>query len=276
MKIATYNILSGGFDSYTYAYSKPDRLKLLQKALRKINAVFIGLVDTFRWKDIYSDENLEKMFGYRTAFHIDMNDTRVDKKIGIAVMTDLPLKSFKAVRLYNRDCIKVTLVDNKKLVDIFAVYLDDISEDVRLKEINVLLKNINSNPTVIMGDLNAVGKADVKSLKENFEGFLNERRDFLKTDEYKTYYKPAYEHLVRAEAIELIRSKDFKEAKNKDATLPTLPTKLHPLKAEKPLLRADHIFVSPGLKITDFKVYSGDLFEKTSDHFPISADVDVV
>jgi len=124
MRIASYNIMSGGFNSYTYGYSIPDRLYLLRKAIKLISADFIGLIDTFRWRDIYTEKDLKKLFGYKKVFYINMNDTRVDKNIGIVVMTNLPVNDFKNVRLYNRDCIKITLIEKKILIDVFTIYLN--------------------------------------------------------------------------------------------------------------------------------------------------------
>lgn len=56
---------------------------MLQKALKSIDADFIGLIDTFKWKETFSSNELSEKFGYKNVFHINMEDTRVEKNIGV-------------------------------------------------------------------------------------------------------------------------------------------------------------------------------------------------
>ena len=122
MKIAAYNIASGGFNSYDSLSDQPERLPLLQKVIKKIGADFIGLVDTFRWREVFTTNDLRKIFGYQNTFHININDQRVDERIGIAVLTNLPVKHFKSIRLKTRDCLKTQIDHQGKVIDIFTLY----------------------------------------------------------------------------------------------------------------------------------------------------------
>jgi len=99
MKIASYNIMSGGFNDYNFNSLKPQRLDLLKKAIKEIDADFIGLIDTFKWKDIFRQQDLKKLFNYKKVFHINMDDVRVDKKIGLTVLTNFLNVKFKKVSL---------------------------------------------------------------------------------------------------------------------------------------------------------------------------------
>jgi len=76
MRIASYNIMSGGFNSYNTTSAAPQRLPLLQKAIREIGADIIGLVDTYRWNEIYTEADLKRLFGYKYAYCINLNDER--------------------------------------------------------------------------------------------------------------------------------------------------------------------------------------------------------
>ncbi len=62
MKVATYNIMSGGFTDYDYSLPHPTRLPLIQKAVKAINADFIALIDTFRWDELHSNNKIASMY----------------------------------------------------------------------------------------------------------------------------------------------------------------------------------------------------------------------
>ena len=96
MKIATYNIMSGGFGNYSSSIPKtPERLPLLKQALKTIGADFLGLVDTFHWRSTFLPEDLQKIFDYRCAFCIDLEDLdkdHPDRRFGgVPYLTNLPV-----------------------------------------------------------------------------------------------------------------------------------------------------------------------------------------
>jgi len=109
MKIAAYNVMSGGFNTYTHEGNNPERLTLLQQVIKGIDADFIGLVDTFRWKEMFTTEDLKRLFDYKQAFHIDMDDDWVDKKIGIAILTNLKVRQFQKVRIKTTSSVKAEI-----------------------------------------------------------------------------------------------------------------------------------------------------------------------
>jgi endonuclease/exonuclease/phosphatase family metal-dependent hydrolase len=170
------------------------------------------------------------------------------------VLTNSEVKNFEKIRLFNRNAIKTEVVFEGKLVDIFSIYLDDMSEDIRLEQIKSLFKLINKNkPTIFMGDLNTMD-IDDKAVLPNL-GI--ELKNILKD-------------MSRGEVIKFIKNNGFIDA-NIDR-LKTVPTKLFPIKIDKAILRLDYIFYSQNLKLRNFEVLIGEIFDKTSDHFPIEAE----
>jgi len=160
MEILSYNIMSGGLKDYSDMSNKPERLELLKETIVKEEADFVSLIDTHRWTEIYTVDDLKNIFGYKNAFLVKLDDERLIKKghdNGITVLTNLEVKNFEKIRLFNRNAIKTEVVFEGKLVDIFSIYLDDMSEDIRLEQIKSLFKLIDKNkPTIFMGDLNTM------------------------------------------------------------------------------------------------------------------------
>ena|SRR3989304_6290594 len=276
MKVATYNILSGGFNSYSTNAQLPQRLQILQAGIKQIKADFIGLVDTFRWKELYSEKELQTLFGFKYAFHIDMDDIRVHKQIGIAVLTNIEGVRFHKIRLKTRNCIKAEVSLNNKVIDIFTAYLDDISEDAREIQMHALLDIRVTHPTIIMGDLNSISKEDVEELKLDWKRYLQNHPEFLKTKTYRSYCVPAFKEICKARVLEQIKSQGFIEVLDSKNKKPTALTKLHPWNMSEPILRVDHIFHTKGIKASSFEVLNSPVFEYASDHYPVVCNIEVV
>ncbi len=274
MKIATYNISSGGFNDYSSNSQIPQRLDSLKKVIKYIDADFITLVDTFRWKELFSDKDLEQIFGYSHTFHIDMDDIRVDKRIGIAVLTNIDEITFHNIRLKTRNCIKSQILTKNDTVDIFSMYLDDVSEEVRQTQIDSLFTNLNYHPTIVMGDMNCILKEEVEELRSGFSSFLKSNPEFTETEMYDKYCIPALNQIFKATVLENVKSHGFVEAINEGKRKPTSLTKLHSWNMEKPIFRVDHIFHTKDIQSSDFKVLDDEMFEYVSDHYPIVCNVD--
>ena len=271
MKIASYNILSGGFNSYGYESSLPERLELLKKAIGIINADFIGLIDTFRWDALYSISQLSELFGYKKAYCINLNDIRLKEKghnNGITVLTNLPVDQFKTITLETRDAIKTTLQINNNELDIFTVYLDDLSEDVRVKQTRTLLKYVDqTKPTIIMGDLNTISLGDIKKLTPLIDKFAANNRQLYES------MKSVLNEMKRGEVTKIFKENKLLDADKDGET--TAPTRLFPAKIEGSVLRIDYAFHTNKIHVSDFKVLKDLIFDKTSDHYPIVFNIDI-
>ena len=267
MKIASYNIMSGGFNTYTYDVNDPNRLDLLKKTLNNIDADFIGLVDTFRWKDIFSENNLKNIFNYKYAFCINSEDKWVDPNIGSTILTNLPLKEVKSFRISTTNCIKAVVEFNGKLIDIYTVYLNYLYESRRMEQIKYLLGKAKKKNSIIMGDLNSVAPEDKNELKKNFQKFIDTHPKFKKRNDYD-YYIEKMNGLYKTQVIPTIRKSGFKDADRKYSN-PTAFTKLYGHDVPVSIFRVDYILHTPDIKINNYIVMKGGIFEKASDHYPI-------
>jgi len=267
--------MSGGFRSYDLvsrnlkkpSLPTPERLPQIQQAVKKIDADFIGLIDTHGWKRIFSLEELKKKFGYPYVFHTPLEDNRPEvPESGITVLSRFPVFNFETVRLHSRNAVKSIIDIEGRQVDIFTVYLDDLSEETRVSQVKALCNLMDKRKTIVMGDFNSILPEKVLELKIKWKLVLMMKPDFKKNPSFNTYFKPVFESLCNAQAINLLRKNGFLDARGQTKTN-TFPTPLLPLNLP-PLLQVDYIFHTPDLKV-DINVPTEKLFNKASDHFPI-------
>lgn len=262
MKILSYNIMSGGFSGYDYSVEYPQRLDVIKKVVATAGADIVSLIDTFRWDEIYTNDEIAKIFGYKNAYCINLNDERLRKlghNNGITILSNLDDINFKTVSLGSRDCAQSEFFHNGQKIKLFSLYLDDLSENVRVDQLNNLGKHLGDKlKVIIMGDLNTISPRDSEETKKRINKFITKNPKF-------SFLKNQFMDMARAEVIKKLSSASFKDAsKNSDCTAPTKLTGL----SEKPLLRLDYCFYK-NLSIKDFKVLTGDIYEEASDHFPI-------
>ena len=270
MKILSYNILSGGFNSYNYESPTPERLGLLEKVIHIIHADFVGLIDTFRWDSLYSNDQLCQIFGYKNAYCINLNDERLKKKghsTGITVLTNLPVESFETISLGTRDAIKTDIRINNNKLDIFTVYLDDLDEDTRIGQINALLSQRQDSSTIIMGDLNTLSPDEATRLTPLINKFFTEHPNLSES------FMPVLDEMKRGEVTRILERHRFLDA-DKNGT-PTAPSKLFPVRIESALFRVDYAFHTKDIQISNFKVPKDSILDQTSDHYPIVFEVDI-
>jgi hypothetical protein len=128
MEILSWNIMSGGFNSYASLAKIPDRIDLLVSTIRSIDADFVNLVDTHRWTEVFTTEDLIRLFGYANVYSVKLDDERL-KAIrhdnGVTVLTRLPVERFETKRIFSRNAIKTSVGG----IDIFTTYLDDARRD---------------------------------------------------------------------------------------------------------------------------------------------------
>jgi endonuclease/exonuclease/phosphatase family metal-dependent hydrolase len=261
MKIISYNIMSGGFKDYGDKSQIPERLEIIKQAIKKENADFVSLIDTYRWSEVFSLEDIKNIFGYKNVFTVKLNDDRLIKKghdNGITVMTNMEVNRFTEIRLFNRNAIKTEVVIDKKIIDVFSIYLDDLSEDTRLKQLKSLFSMIKStNPTLFMGDINSMDKEDKTVIP------------WVNLDLNKVL-----EDMNKGEVITFIKENGFIDTNT--LRLKTAPSKLFPIKLAKPVMRIDYIFHNKYFRTEEFNVLYDNEFNRASDHFPIEASVDLL
>lgn len=268
MRIASYNILSGGFDQYRKDLKKSRRFNVLKQAIIKLNADFIGLIDTYRWDEIYTNKQIAELFSYKKAYCINLNDDRLRRighNNGITVLTNNEVKSVETISLKTRDAIRARMIIDEKGVDVYTVYLDDLSEDARVEQVIALLRQIDMNyPSIIMGDLNALKKEDVSKLKPLIDKF------FLVNPELLAGYEDVLKQMMVGTALSKIEGGGFVDATH--IMQATAPTKLFPAKLEDPILRLDYAYYRGKVKISNFEVRREEIFDRASDHYPIVFD----
>lgn len=176
------------------------------------------------------------------------------------MLTNLDVKSFNIVRAYNRNYIE-TVLDG---LTIYTCYLDDLSENTRLLEMDALLDKIHT-PAVIHGDLNTFTKEDLTLPNKIQEEFVVNNTELTKKLE------PILDEMKRCEVVETLKTRGFIDSAREFK--PTMPSKLFPAVIKAPFIRVDYILHTKDVSSENAMVYTDTLYDTVSDHYPISATI---
>ncbi len=260
LEILSWNILSGGFKDYASTEAKPPRLEGIVQVTNEIKPDIVSLVDTHRWTEVFSLDELRQIFGYPFVHTAKLDDQRLIAKghdNGITVFSKAKAE-MKTIRLATRNAIQVTVGG----YDIFCAYLDDDNEDTRLTQLKVISKLINlDTPIIIIGDLNTFDASDLKTTNEGLAQLANKFPGPM-----QGLANPLNE-MRRGEVTKLLATLGFIDF-GKDRGM-TVPAKLFPLPTDGPILRLDYAFGNKLVKSEDFRVLTDDKFGNLSDHYPI-------
>jgi endonuclease/exonuclease/phosphatase family metal-dependent hydrolase len=270
MKIASYNIMSGGFKGYDYELAHPERLADIQRVVRELGADIIGLIDTFRWDEVFSDDQLRELFGYDHVMTINLNDDRLRKlghNNGLTLLSRVPWLSCETLHLGTRDALKGEFKVADRKVEIILAYLDDLDEDVRVTQAKAALSQFDeASNGVLMGDLNTLSPNDAEGIASRLEVF------YLDNPGIEGKFGKTIAKMQRGEVVKLLEAYGLQDAgKGGGATMPTL---LFPAAARQPILRVDHCFYGQAVMVRDFAVHKTPAAQKASDHFPISFTIE--
>ncbi|SDN56948.1 endonuclease/exonuclease/phosphatase family protein [Allokutzneria albata] len=264
MRIAGYNVMSGGFDGYDHETATPRRLPELKAAVAELRADVVGLIDTFRWDEVFTTEELGEHFGYEHVFHVRLGDERLTElghDNGLTLLSNVELADVRVVRIATRNAIAARVLGEEELT-IVLVYLDDLSEDVRLAQVRALAEEIDVNePTIVLGDLNSLKAGEAPDLSGYAES----------NPAAAAALAPVVADMRRGEVVALLESLGLRDAD--PVGLPTIPTRLFPVQLDRALLRLDYCFHSPSVAVRDFAVPDSVTFQKASDHLPVVFDV---
>jgi endonuclease/exonuclease/phosphatase family metal-dependent hydrolase len=260
---ATWNVQSGGFAGYV-ASDYPERLPDIVAGVQAVGAEAMGLVDTWRWKERFSADDLCRRFGYARAFSIDINCRRVDPQIGLTMLTNLTDARFRVVSIGSRDAIVMTNDIRGAPVQTYLVYLDDLEASTRDAQAAALRMRGGAANSVIMGDLNAL--RTLTSAQRLAGRFMRQRWLRLIFDRFGatgvSYALMSLGGVYGGDrVIEALRAAGFDDIG--DPCTPTAYPQVGPLRLQ---LAVDYI-LTRGLPASDYRVW--DL--EGSDHRIVSA-----
>ncbi|OGG01747.1 hypothetical protein A2Z33_00200 [Candidatus Gottesmanbacteria bacterium RBG_16_52_11] len=273
MRLLEYNIESGGFGSYDRTLTPPpERLDLIKETVSGAQADVVVFVDTYRWgnPEVFADNaSLAREFGYRQAYQADLDDERlkaIGRDNGIAVLTREDAR-FETIRLGNRNAVKASIRTAGSPLDIFAVYLDDLSEDVRLSQIRTLISHTDpAVPTIIAGDFNTLAPVDTKGAKIRYGQILTR----IPVSRAGNLFSIS-EKIRNQKVIPYLESRGFTDtgATKRNPTAPT--KKFHRLAF--PILRLDYV-MTKGTGPVRIAVIRNHITDRASDHYPVLGNVE--
>lgn len=261
LEILSWNILSGGFKNYGSLETRPSRIETIVSAIKKIKPDLVSLIDTYRWTEIFSTDELKQLFEYPVVHMVKLEDQRLITKghdNGIAVFSKNPDAKMSPVWLGTRNAIKTHLAG----IDIFSVYFDDVSEEARVKQTQAVLKLVDPKvPTIIIGDLNTFSEKDLEQTSRSLNKLGEKHPEAIKVMD------TSLKEMKKCKVTQLLSENGFFDLGQKAGY--TVPAKLFPVPTEKPIIRLDYAFANEKIKLADFKVLTDEGFGNLSDHYPI-------
>lgn len=260
MKVAGYNIMSGGFNGYDYEARQPGRLSQLRAAIKEIDADVIGLVDTFRWNEIYTPQEIGELFGYEHVIQAGLDDKRLRRlghDNGLAIMSKCPILEHEVIRLGTRNALRARVEQDGQARDVVVVYFDDLSKDVRLNNATALIARVaDLKRSIVIGDLNT--DPEPNPAAEEFCGQHSAAEPIIREAQDGAALNYLYEHGLQDAGRDAGR---------------TFPTEVFPAAVAAPFLRLDYGLHGSEAQATDFVVHDGPVFQRASDHLPVSFTV---
>lgn len=118
-----------------------------------------------------------------------------------------------------------------------------------------------------MGDLNSLKISDLDKVDTEVKNF------YKANPAMQEKLEPILQSMHCGEVVRYLNSFGLQDA----ATVyePTFPSRLFPAKTDKPFLRLDYCFHSQALRVSNFVVPNGDIFQRSSDHYPVLFEVGV-
>ena len=187
------------------------------------------------------------------------------KNFHIAIFTNLNIIKKKLIhKNFDTGMIKGTFKINNKQFSIILTHLSPKTEDVRLKEIDIILKNISKEPTILLGDLNSLSPDDIYDEKA-----LIQKLHKISSEKFGIYNlrKNVISRILKYGLVDTVKtySKKFEYS---------VPTAINTDKFHLSKLRLDYIFMTNNLlyNLINSKIIRNKFTNTLSDHFPIIAE----
>lgn len=246
-----------------------DRFKSLITFTKKENPDVLGLSELNGWER----DNFSKLRRFKT--HIGMQYSvfcRSPHGYHLALFSKSPLEN---ARLLHRGMWHGAIIANVKAngssYSITVTHLSPMTEDIRLKEVDLLIRALDSRHQIIlMGDMNSISPSDIKD-----DDALLSRIRRMGMKKFGTNIKKFGTNKLRKEVIQQISKEHLIDTARLFSNAPghSVPTKRNMDRSHVTPLRLDYIFVTKDLraKVRAAGVIRTKETDNISDHYPIYA-----
>lgn len=253
MKLMTYNVFNGG----------QDRLTIVIEAIQRESPDYL----TINEANGFSDNNNKVLKEISKMIGLSYYDIALSGEYDyhVAIFSKYPFKSVRKPRPLMRACLVVEMVTELGEISIASFHLTPYAEDLRLPEIDLVLKSQSGvKKSILMGDMNSLFKADEYDL-----GIIKDFND-IQIKKFTTNRK------LRFDVTDKILSAGYYDCalelkRNKDNTVPTILNE----DSAHGHMRLDYIFISESLlpNLTNYGVIKNDLTNRASDHYPVLVEL---
>lgn len=272
LKVMSYNILDG-FHSPNRPYVfQPERLDAAKSIVANQNPAVLVLAETC--EDSVTKHGIKidyaKEFGFRHSF---IAPKPQGSRHGITLLSNM---LFSAVNysMHQQQFVRAYFGDQKFCLDALHPH-PDLNENSRAQFFKNVLRD-GSRYHILVGDLNSWSPHDIEYIDRNkaistFSSFQQLKDlpldkiaelidDKLSTNALKTLEREGFIDTYRA--------------KNPKGHAYTVPTNL--LSKDKgAATRLDYIFCSTNIKVVDADIIRGEETEIASDHYPVTATIEI-
>lgn len=261
-RIGMMNVRMGAFPTYSVEHEYPERLDLIQATVAAMKAEVVCLVDTFRWREIFSAGALGELFDYPFVHQMSLNCEVVDPRIGMTVFATEAVESCESVRIFDRDCLRLRLNVGGRQVVVYFAYLTNLSGVRREMQAVALLERVEAEPegpVLVMGDLNTLRPADVPQVLGSAARILAKLPGIQRLGTVSQGLQLGYTGI-----IPLFERAGFRDqfAGNKSPTFRTM------ILGCELRLRIDYC-LSRGLDLADCEIMIDKMTAQASDHHPL-------
>jgi endonuclease/exonuclease/phosphatase family metal-dependent hydrolase len=266
-----WNIHRGGFSTYDHSEYLPPDIDLIKEQIEIFHhdgVQAVSLTDAYRWGEIFgdqaedTDQDIAEYLGFADARFMLIEDERLDRENGIGsglvFASDVPIDHALELDLGTRKALGIIYDIGRAGLQIATVYLDDMSETLRMQQYDALLRGLQPDmPTFLLGDFNSLRPTMRRATLGTKAGDAVVRATANLTLPQTTYGRALRGRNARL-LIPHIEASGFTDA---DAKLkrPTFPKAL-------PIFGLDYAFHNSQASIRNFEVVEKSI---GSDHRPL-------
>jgi len=263
LKLMQYNIFGGFYNSEEPYIHEPERQKLALEIIKENDPDILTICEArFAHPNKFEIiQDYKTIFGYPYSFIASYKE-----RSGMAIFSKFPFEiEDYAYGLNPLLRARFKIKELEFTVDLIHPH-PTLNEEAKQKFFKHILKGINKNPHIIMGDFNALSPEDKYTRDTMIKGFAR----FEKEPER------VVDDFLKRKAIRKVLERDLQDT-FKVAGRPwhcTIPTDILSTKKDSGS-RIDYIFCSKEFKIKDAEIIVNEFTNKASDHYPICATLEI-